>query len=445
MKWAWFAPLAASLLATPALAQRASASDANAFIEWAREHAVPLPECSPQSASNALQATGAIVGNARVVALGEPAHGAHEPLAFRNCLFRYLVEHHGFTAIAIESGLNESRRLQDYLSGGAGDARQLAREGLSWGFWRFGENVELIEWIHVYNADPRHERKIHLYGIDMSGGERSGEWRNARVTLDDSIAYLMRVAPQLSASSVEAIKPFVGRFTQPGYTALPAAEQVRLQSAILNLTRFFDREKAGLVAASSERDWAWARRNLVLARQLEAMFRVSRVPSTGDDLQPDDYKADAVRDTAMADNLEWVLEQEGKTGRVLLFAHNGHIVNAPTRGGIWSIYRHPPKSMGQHLRVSLKQSIMILGTSAGRNGPGLPPDDREAGTVDRALEATGIEHFLLDLRAGTESSAAGWIEQEQTLRSNFTSENIIVPESAIDAVVFFERLNATRQ
>ena len=48
-----------------------------------------------------------LVGAARVVALGEPTHGAHEPLAFRNRLIRFLVEQMGFTAVALETGFTE--------------------------------------------------------------------------------------------------------------------------------------------------------------------------------------------------------------------------------------------------------------------------------------------------------------------------------------------------
>ena len=106
----WTAPAAA----TP--------SGDDAFRSWARTHAIALPTCSSilSGADYAAMADG--IGGARVVALGEPVHGAHEPLAVRNCLFRYLVEEQGFTAIALESGLNESRRLHDYAAGGSGDA-----------------------------------------------------------------------------------------------------------------------------------------------------------------------------------------------------------------------------------------------------------------------------------------------------------------------------------
>src|SRR6185437_3964893 len=49
------------------------------------------------------------IGPAAIVAFGEGSHLAREPLEFRNALFRYLVEYKGFTSIAIESGLLESR------------------------------------------------------------------------------------------------------------------------------------------------------------------------------------------------------------------------------------------------------------------------------------------------------------------------------------------------
>ncbi|MFD2500209.1 erythromycin esterase family protein [Rhizorhabdus histidinilytica] len=151
----------------------AEADPAAAFLAWARDHAVPLPACDDPS----MAAVGRAAGTARMIALGEPAHGAHEPLAFRNCLFRHLVEQQGFTAIAIESGTSEARRLHDYVAGGPGDVRQLVRESLSWGFGRFAENVALVEWMRAYNADPAHARKIAFYGIDMSGGDSSGAGR----------------------------------------------------------------------------------------------------------------------------------------------------------------------------------------------------------------------------------------------------------------------------
>ena len=416
-------------------------ASAAAFVSWARDQAVPLSSCDAQSGSSTMQDLAPTVGEARVVALGEPAHGAREPLAFRNCLFRYLVEHHGFTAIAIESGLSESRRLNDYIAGGPGEARQLARDGLTWGFGRFPENAELIEWIRRYNADPARPRKIRFYGMDMSGGDSTGAWRDAPITLENSLAYLARVAPRRSRSVRRAVEPFRDRFTQPGYAALPRAGQASLRSSIDGLVRFFDRHRTRLIAASGEDDYDWARRNAILARQLEALFRVSRSASAGEALSPDDYKSDAVRDAAMADNVGWVLEREGSAGRVMVFAHNAHIVNAPTRGGIWAIYRHAPKAMGQYLRAALGDDLLILPISSPWAPPSPSASAQGAGTLDAALATTGIQHFLLDIRAVKQGAPASpWLAQRQSMRTNFETQTVMTPATAFDAVVFFARL-----
>lgn len=158
----------------------AAAQPAAHFTTWAAQHAVALPPCPPEHGQ--WDKMRAIIGAADLVALGEPAHGAQEPLALRNCLFRYLVEHDGFTAIALETGVSESRALNAYVAGGGGDVRALARENFSWGFGRFAENVALLEWMRGYNADPAHRRKLSLYGIDLSGGDKSGAWRDAAIT-----------------------------------------------------------------------------------------------------------------------------------------------------------------------------------------------------------------------------------------------------------------------
>src|SRR6266702_4174351 len=111
---------------------------------------------------------------AHVVALGEPMHGAHEPLAFRNRLFRFLVERMGFTAIALESGFTESISARSFIEGGEGDAETAVRTGLSSGANQYPENRELIQWMRDYNATASSAgyRRIRLYGIDITAGGR---------------------------------------------------------------------------------------------------------------------------------------------------------------------------------------------------------------------------------------------------------------------------------
>jgi erythromycin esterase len=422
----------------PARAERHMPGPAAAFVQWARDHAVPLPDCDVEAETPDFGSIAGRSGEADMVALGEPAHRAHEPLAVRNCLFRYLVERQGFTAIAIESGTAEARRLNDYVAGGEGDGSQLVRTGLSWGFWRFSENLELIEWMRRYNRDPAHTRKIAFYGMDMSGGDANG-WGNARITLDAVTAYLHRFDPSASGPVRDAVSGIAGRFTETGYRALGPADQRRQRAIIGQLERYLDGHRARLIASSGGKEFAWARRNAALARQLQHMFQVSQPP--GEDLSPDDWKADAVRDAAMAENARWALDREGPDGRVLVFAHNGHVMNAATRGGIWSVYRRAPTAMGQHLRAALGRKLTIVAMASGRNGPGLPPVAGDKGRLNAALADAGTGNYLVDLRKSTNS----WLRSRQTIRANHSTETEIVPKTSMDAVIFIETLTAAHK
>src|SRR4051794_10770729 len=60
------------------------------FAKWATTYAVPLTTVESESNDSDLLPLESAIGTARVVALGEPMHGAREPLAFRNRLFRFL-------------------------------------------------------------------------------------------------------------------------------------------------------------------------------------------------------------------------------------------------------------------------------------------------------------------------------------------------------------------
>jgi erythromycin esterase len=153
--------IAAGLIAVagPATAQ----SDIEVVARWAATHSVPVRTVEMAGSTADLAPLAAMVGDARVIAFGEPTHGAHEPLAFRNRLFRYLAEELGFTAIVLETSLTESRRIHDYVLGGPGEVGDVVRESMSWGFGGYQDNVDLVQWIRAYNADPSHTRKVHVY------------------------------------------------------------------------------------------------------------------------------------------------------------------------------------------------------------------------------------------------------------------------------------------
>jgi len=412
---------------------------AGSFERWAKAQAIPIQTVEPGGNTADLRRLKSIIGAARIVALGEPAHGAHEPLAIRNRLFRYLVEELGFTAIAIESGLPESRPLYDFVAEGKGELGQALRSSFTCGS-PSQEQEELVRWMREYNANAAHARKIRYYAIDVG---RCGQ--GTPLAVENALDYLTRV-DAASGERLRAIfRPLLERLAAANAPPLTPAESDRLSAAIEDLLALLERERLAFIAASSETDYQWAHRNAMTARQAQRQYRVRPTEPPDAGFPASAWRASSQRAAAMADNVRWALEREGPTGRVLVFAHNAHIKNALTEGGVWNGFERPPTVMGQHLRAALGAELIIIGMSSAQNGTGLPTATLEADGLDAALARVGQPRFLLDLRAAhTDRGATAWLAERRALRANFTTCLTLAPSAAFNTILFIDTLTPAR-
>ncbi len=309
------------------------------FVAWARRSLTVLNEGVERSGSEDLDALGARIADASVVALGEGVHLAAEPLSFRNRLFQYLVEAKGFTAIAIESGLLEGHGVDDYVSGGTGDLPEVLQNGIGWTFDRLPQNAALVRWMREYNADRAHARKLHFYGFDLSGSPG-----NPRARLGPSLAamraldYLKTVDPVAERTFRDRMSrwlpyltyDFTCRPRSRNYTDLTVGDRARLSQALSDLVGWLENHKAEYLASTSAPDFAWGYQAAKAAQQVDRWFRA--LPSASDScVNPFATlaKTDEIRDRIQAENLNQILEWEGVRGRLLVFAHSLHLSQAP--------------------------------------------------------------------------------------------------------------------
>lgn len=135
--------------------EQAVATPDDAVLVWASASSIPLSSVEPGSGFTDLQELRPLLGSARLVALGEAMHGAHEFLALRNRLFEFLVEELGFTAIAVETGFTEAWAVDEYVQGGPSDG-PVAQNVFHWAIHQVWlENQQLIDWMREYNARLR--------------------------------------------------------------------------------------------------------------------------------------------------------------------------------------------------------------------------------------------------------------------------------------------------
>ncbi len=322
-------------------AQSTADSSANNdnFVSWAQQNAYPLQASDKATDDKDLYPVKQMIGEARVVALGEPAHGFHEPLAFRNRLFKFLVQHCGFTTIAIEGDLAQSRLAADYIAGGAGTA-PAAAAALSIGE-PASENIALLNWMRQYNADSTHTIKLRFYGMDIQMIGFPGDTTPNHAALDQVLAYLQHVDERSARRVHVELAFYLTQMSVAKYPALSLKDQNTLTTILENIVALLERQRMVFINRSSKDAYEWAHRNAIAALQRDRMMRVMPADQPGK-IPPNAWKAMNACDAAMADNINWILHTGANGGKVLVFAHNAHVKNAPTTGGVWDAFAQPP-------------------------------------------------------------------------------------------------------
>jgi erythromycin esterase-like protein len=155
-------------------------------IEWLRKNARPCLTCEPGANDRDLAPLRAMVGDARIVALGEVSNGTHEFFQMKRRIIEYLTAHMGFTLFAIEANMPEAYRVNEYVLTGQGDAKTLLTGISQAGSSR--EFLEFIEWMRAFNQSGR--GRIQFFGIDMQTSTDSAAAMVTRFVARAEPAYL---------------------------------------------------------------------------------------------------------------------------------------------------------------------------------------------------------------------------------------------------------------
>ncbi|MFE5595981.1 erythromycin esterase family protein [Streptomyces sp. NPDC056549] len=404
----------------------------SAVVRSLERAAHPLRSTEPGGPATDLRALGAMVGDAKVVGLGEATHGSHEFFTMKERVFRNLVEERGFTTFALEMSWSAGLRIDDYLQGGPGDPRRIAEEALAGSPWEREEFVSLIGWMREHNR--RHpDHPVHFMGDDL-GAPKLGDDVFARV-----LSSVRENRPQVLPRVTElyaGLRPFDDVFA---YLRAPLAERKE------NAARA--QEALDLVAGGQETGdgaYAWTVQH---ARNIAQTFAFATV----DLADPASVTAaERLRDQAMADNVLWWQRHTGH--RMLLSAHNGHVGYLSTHPDMY------PRTQGAVLRDRLGHDYAAIGFSFA-GGSFLTKDtslDGEwkpvtvpaasPGMNEHTLDRVGYRDFYLDLRTAPRAARA-WLDRARPVHdagSTFTPDPLPVLSlgRAYDVLVHLHRVRA---
>jgi erythromycin esterase-like protein len=351
-----------------------------------------------------------LVGDARLVLLGEASHGTHEFYRERARITRQLVQDKGFCAVAVEADWPDAYRVNRYVRGVGHDGAAVEALGdfrrfPAW-MWRNADVLDFVGWLRSHNdaqqdapdTKARRPREpVGFYGLDLYSLHSS---------MDAVLHYLDKVDPEAARRARDRYGCFDHFGADP--QAYGYATELRLQpgcedDVVVQLVELRRRaaeyaQRDGRVAAD---EFFFAEQNARLVRNAEryyrSMFR-GRVESWN------------LRDQHMAETLQALLahlDRPGAPAKIVVWAHNSHLGDARAT----DMGRSGELNVGQLARERFGSEVVLVGfttytgTVTAASDWGAPAERKRVrparpDSYEGLLHTVGYPRFFLSLRDG---------------------------------------------
>lgn len=399
-------------------------------IAWLREHTIPIRTISPEDQDfSDLAPLAAVLKDVRVVLLGEQSHADGAAFVAKHRLVRFLHQELGFGLLAFEANREALRRVDQGLEGGQAVPSITGPLPRMWG------ESEYVRDVLEYSRQTRHgDDPLRVGGFDIQVAPRTVTvYREALHELIDS------VAPELAGGSevreVDSMLAPAG-LVAGGADGASEEEYMEGMRVVEELTQQISRSAMGRHAAVD--------RLVRLLKDIQSALTLASRADRG---------FTAVRDEAMAENVNWLLEREpGAIEGVIGWAHSGHIAkrlrDIEVVDGAFSWENEKP--MGEYLAERLGDQIYSVGFLAfgGEAGQVLPDTSyiREipvpsVGSLDWLLGELKEPYLFLDLRS---VPADHWLRDTIVARPVYSDMSAVWPE-IYDGLVFTRQMFANRR
>lgn len=344
--------------------------DDETVIAWLRQQAIPLGHVEPGRGFDDLAPLRRVLAGATVVGLGEATHGTREFFKLKHRLLEFLITELGYTVLAIEASHAACQPINDYVLHGRGE-REAVAVGQGYLAWATEEFVALLDWLRAWNARVSTDRAVWFVGTDVTFNARGR---------DAVLATLRRLAPESELFAAEAFRVLAEEEAR-WPLGIDAASEIRAGAVLPRLDDLI----AALAGTGDGRERA------------AYLLRVMRQWWDG---------GGGARSQHMGENLVELIDRERPGAKVVYWGHNFHI-------GIETFLDREPTA-GHVLRqrfgdayypCALEFGDGTYQTRAVGDGgrltdltvDGIGP--AQSGTLPWYLSQTGLDRFVVDLRA----------------------------------------------
>jgi erythromycin esterase len=384
---------------------------------WLNDNVFTFKTSDPRHSNDDLRFLNNLIGDAKIVSLGEGTHGTSEFFKIKHRIIKYLAEEMGFTVFAIEANMPESKLLNDYILNGKGDAKKLLA-GLYFWTWNTKEVLDMIEWMREFNVSGK--GRIEFWGFDM---------QLPNVAINNVEDFLKEYDPTYLNKAKENYKNLIVPLNEMRKLKPPADDILFKQS--LNANEVYN------YVLNNKKSYE----KKIEKNKVEWMIMNAKIV-----LQSVEYKMQnkTSRDESMANNAEWILNQFPKNTKMVLWAHNGHVSK------MGSDLRRP---MGYYLDQKYGKNMIVFGfgfnegtyTAVGNMGlAAYSTSKSHPGSLEWILHSADKERMILDLRKIPKSPLFAILKDE----IEFRSIGAIAKDEAFyktkildeyDAIIYFDK------
>jgi erythromycin esterase len=389
--------------------------------QWVRAYSIAFATTEARSGLSDLEPLRTLVGDARIVSLGEATHGSREIFTMKHRMLEYLVEEMGFTVFAIEANLPEADRVDDYVLHGIGDPGAALR-GMYFWTWDTEEVLDMIEWMREYNLRRGDRPPVRFRGFDA---------QFIGYAIPQVEAYVARIDPA-SAASFRTRYDCIRDHSGTAYGNLFQATRNACYAKLLEARSTLEQRRADYSARSSAEEFERYLQYAQVVVQFESIF------SNRDG-----------RDAFMARNVEWLADVAHPGEKLVLWAHNRHVATD-------SIHQQ-----GSYLRTRFGDDMVVFGfafdrggfTAVGANGLGSHSIDYSIDEGwERFFRQAGKPLFFLDFRNPPSPAVDAYLERRQTTWSIGALWHpelahvrwTVAMQRAFDVIIYIEQVTASR-
>jgi erythromycin esterase len=383
--WNWLRLFAPACVTALLLAQRTaperpfrdvSRPEDAARVEWLSKNELPIRSIDPEDDNFVdLAALKKILGDARVVQLGEQSHGDGATFYAKQRLIRFLHEEMGFDVLAWESGFFDCEEMNGELASDKPILRAALR-GV-YGIWTRGALMAPV--FEYTRSTLKTSRPLHHTGFDIQGAH---------------LGYVKRLF-----EFADAVDPKLGdeRDTiarlltaMGGQSYQPSREEREKGRTALN--RVLEGLRRGAPTAKNSRE------SIFFSKSIENLLALEELRSKG-------ASDPGYRDGKMGENLVWLANEFYRGRKIIVWAASMHVVrNVETISRQSNFIYRGLVTMGDVVRQQLGTAAYTIAFTAYRGQAGNPQTSPHSlaspspESIETLLHAAGKPYALVNFR-----------------------------------------------